>query len=265
MAKKINGFVKLQIPAGKATPAPPVGPALGQHGVNIMEFCKAFNAKTQKPDGTDHPGRDHGVLRPFVHVHHQDARLRRSCCRKAAGSRRAPASRTATRSARSPGAGRGDREDQDARPQRRRPRCRDPDDRRYRAQHGHRGCGRKGGGAWVSRKEYMAARDRIEARLYQLREAVDLIRDIHYAKFDETVEVAVRLGRRSPARGSDGAWHGGASPRHGQVEARARGRPAASKAKEAQEAGADFVLARTWSRRSKAAGWISMRWSRRRT
>src|SRR5437667_6246954 len=47
MAKKITGYIKLQIPAGKATPAPPVGPALGQQGVNIMEFCKAFNAKTQ--------------------------------------------------------------------------------------------------------------------------------------------------------------------------------------------------------------------------
>ena len=51
MAKKIIGFIKLQIPAGKANPAPPVGPALGQHGVNIMEFCKAFNAKTQDQMG----------------------------------------------------------------------------------------------------------------------------------------------------------------------------------------------------------------------
>ena len=48
MAKKITGFVKLQIPAGKANPAPPVGPALGQHGVNIMDFCKNFNSRTQK-------------------------------------------------------------------------------------------------------------------------------------------------------------------------------------------------------------------------
>ena len=48
MAKKIVGFVKLHIPAGKATPAPPVGPALGQQGVNIMDFCKAFNAQTAK-------------------------------------------------------------------------------------------------------------------------------------------------------------------------------------------------------------------------
>ena len=50
MAKKVQAMVKLQIPAGKATPAPPVGPALGQHGVNIMDFCKAYNAKTSGKD-----------------------------------------------------------------------------------------------------------------------------------------------------------------------------------------------------------------------
>ena len=52
MAKKVTGQIKLQIPAGKANPAPPVGPALGQHGVNIMEFCKQFNAKTQQEGDT---------------------------------------------------------------------------------------------------------------------------------------------------------------------------------------------------------------------
>ena len=51
MAKKVIGEVKLQIPAGNATPAPPVGPALGQHGVNIMQFCKDFNAKTKSQEG----------------------------------------------------------------------------------------------------------------------------------------------------------------------------------------------------------------------
>ena len=51
MAKKIDSYIKLQIPAGKANPAPPIGPALGQHGVNIMEFCKAFNAKTKEKVG----------------------------------------------------------------------------------------------------------------------------------------------------------------------------------------------------------------------
>ena len=51
MAKKVTGYIKLQIPAGQATPAPPVGPALGQHGVNIMEFCKTFNVRTAKDQG----------------------------------------------------------------------------------------------------------------------------------------------------------------------------------------------------------------------
>ncbi|MBD5559736.1 MAG: 50S ribosomal protein L11 [Clostridia bacterium] len=51
MAKKVVGYIKLQIPAGKATPAPPVGPALGQHGVNIMEFCKAYNERTAQQAG----------------------------------------------------------------------------------------------------------------------------------------------------------------------------------------------------------------------
>lgn len=51
MAKKVIGFIKVQIPAGKATPAPPVGPALGQHGVNIMEFCKSFNERTSSQAG----------------------------------------------------------------------------------------------------------------------------------------------------------------------------------------------------------------------
>jgi len=56
MAKKIEGYVKLEIPAGKANPSPPIGPALGQRGVNIMEFCKAFNAATQQTEvGTPTP------------------------------------------------------------------------------------------------------------------------------------------------------------------------------------------------------------------
>ena len=61
--KKVIGQIKLQIPAGKATPAPPVGPALGQHGVNIMDFCKAFNAKT---------GKDEGLIIPVVITVFQD-------------------------------------------------------------------------------------------------------------------------------------------------------------------------------------------------
>ena len=63
MAKKVVSRIKLHIPAGKATPAPPVGPALGQHGVNIMDFCKAFNAKTQKGNG---------IVTPVVITVYQD-------------------------------------------------------------------------------------------------------------------------------------------------------------------------------------------------
>ena len=63
MAQKVTGYMKLQIPAGKATPAPPVGPALGQHGVNIMDFTKQFNEKTQK---------DAGLVIPVVITVYQD-------------------------------------------------------------------------------------------------------------------------------------------------------------------------------------------------
>ena len=63
MAQKVMGFIKLQIEAGKATPAPPVGPALGQHGVNIMQFCKEFNEKTAK---------DAGLVIPVVITVYQD-------------------------------------------------------------------------------------------------------------------------------------------------------------------------------------------------
>ena len=58
MAKKVVGFIKLQVPAGKANPSPPIGPALGQRGLNIMEFCKAFNAQTQKMEA--------GLIMPVV-------------------------------------------------------------------------------------------------------------------------------------------------------------------------------------------------------
>lgn len=64
MAKKIIGFIKLQVPAGKANPSPPIGPALGQRGLNIMEFCKAFNAQTQKVEA--------GLMLPVVITAFQD-------------------------------------------------------------------------------------------------------------------------------------------------------------------------------------------------
>ena len=101
MAKKITGYIKLQIPAGEATPAPPVGPALGQHGVNIMEFCKTFNARTAGQKG---------LIIPVVITVFSDRSFTfitktppaAILLLKAAGIRRAPACRTRTRSARSP-------------------------------------------------------------------------------------------------------------------------------------------------------------------
>ena len=70
MAKKIKGYVRLQVPAGQANPSPPIGPALGQAGLNIMEFCKAFNAETQNME--------QGMPIPVVITAYQDATDRKS-------------------------------------------------------------------------------------------------------------------------------------------------------------------------------------------
>src|SRR5881409_2234212 len=72
MAKKVNAVVKLQIPAGKATPAPPVGTALGPHGVNIMDFCKNFNARTAKDEGLIIPAVV-TVYADRTYLHHEDS------------------------------------------------------------------------------------------------------------------------------------------------------------------------------------------------
>jgi ribosomal protein L11 len=102
MAKKVSRYIKLQVPAGQANPSPPVGPALGQHGVNIMEFCKAFNAQTQEME--------QGLPIPVVitvfndrsfSFHHQNPAGSRAAAEKRPRSRRAVVSRTPTRWARS--------------------------------------------------------------------------------------------------------------------------------------------------------------------
>ena len=104
MAKKIVGLIKLQVPAGKANPSPPIGPALGQRGLNIMEFCKAFNAQTQKVE----PGLPLPVVitayadKSFT-LHHQDAADHGADQEGRRASSRAARGRTPTRSARSPG------------------------------------------------------------------------------------------------------------------------------------------------------------------
>ena len=140
MAKKIVGFIKLQIPAGKANPSPPVGPALGQRGLNIMEFCKAFNAQTQ--------GMEPGLVLPVVITAFADKSftfilktppatvLIKKAIKLEKGSRQA--ARRQGRQA-DPRPGRRDREDEDEGPDRRRPRRRGSHDRRYRPLDGRDG------------------------------------------------------------------------------------------------------------------------------
>ena len=156
MAQKVTGYIKLQIPAGKATPAPPVGPALGQHGVNIMAFTKEFNERTQK---------DMGYIIPVVITVYADRSfsfitktppapvLIKKACGIESGSGVPNKTKVATitkaqleeiaktkmpdlNAANLESAISMDRQDQDARPERRQPGERDQHDRRHLPQHG---------------------------------------------------------------------------------------------------------------------------------
>ena len=138
MAKKVLTLIKLQIPAGAANPAPPVGPALGQHGVNIMDFCKAFNAQTQQDGGTIIPVEITVFEDRSLHLHHQDAARRgpdQGSDRDPEGLRRA-ARQQGRHDQRRPDP--RDRREEDARPQRQRPRRRLEDHRRHRPLDGRR-------------------------------------------------------------------------------------------------------------------------------
>ena len=236
MAKKVLTLIKLQIPGGQANPAPPVGPALGQHGVNIMEFCKAFNAQTAQENGRITPveitvfedrsftfitktppaavlikealGLEKGSAEPNRNKVGRitQAQLRSIAEIKLAGSERA----------------------------RRRPG--DARDRRHGPQHG------RGGGAMSAHgKRYDEARSKIEReKLYSPAEAVTLLKELPDAKFDETVEAHFRLGLN--VRHADQQLRGTLMLPHGtgksvRVAVFAEG----DKAREAEEAGADVV------------------------
>ncbi len=142
MAKKIIGFIKLQVPAGKANPSPPIGPALGQRGLNIMAFCKEFNAATQ--------GVEPGLPIPVVITAFADKSFTfimktppaTILIKKAAGIQKgSPTPHTDKVGTDHAGAGRRDREDEDPRPDGGGPRGRRAHDRRQRAVDGHHGGG----------------------------------------------------------------------------------------------------------------------------
>ena len=138
MAKKITGYIKLQIPAGAATPAPPVGPALGQAGVNIMDFVKNFNARTAAQAGLIIPV----VITVFADRSYTFITKTPPApilLIKAAGIDEGLGRAEQEEGGQGhPGAGRGDRQDQDARPERGQPRGGDQDHRRHGALHGPR-------------------------------------------------------------------------------------------------------------------------------
>ncbi len=237
MAKKVLTLIKLQIPAGAANPAPPVGPALGQHGVNIMEFCKAFNAQTQSEGGTIIPVEITVYRGPLLHLHHQDAAgggADQGGDRAREGLRRAP-HQQGRHDQHGPGA--PDRRAQDARPQRQRPRRRVEDHRRHRPLDGRR----RGGCCMAHGKRYREQYAKIDRdRAYPPAEAVALLKETASAAFDETVELHVRLGVN--VRHAEEQLRGTLALPHGlgkdvTIAVFAQG----DKARDAEAAGADFV------------------------
>ena len=211
--KKVAGLIKLQIQAGQANPAPPVGPALGQHGVNIMEFCKAYNAATENQRGN--------VVPVEITVYEDRSftfQLKTPPAAKLllkAAARRQGLGRAAPQQGREGHVGPGprNRRDQEGRPQRQRHRRRRQDHRRHRPVDGHHG--RVVADVWEGQlrparpqpndrldepmskksKAYRAAAEKVDrTRLYTPLEATRLAKETSSKNQDATVEVAIRLG-----------------------------------------------------------------------
>ena len=239
MAKKVTGFLKLQVPAGAANPSPPIGPALGQRGLNIMEFCKAFNAQTQKIEKntpipviiTTYQDRSFTfeMKTPPVSYFHQESGEARERIED-------PRPRIGRADKQGPGA--RDRRTEDEGSQLRHDRSGDEDDRRFRPLDGHHGVGVT---AMTLGKRTKAAREGIDRdKAYSIAEAVKLVKERAKAKFDETIEIAMNLGvdpkhADQMVRGVVTLPNG--SGRTVRVGVFARG----AKADEAKAAGADVV------------------------
>ena len=195
MAKKVAGQLKLQVKAGSANPSPPIGPALGQRGINIMEFCKAFNAATQEMEK--------GMPIPVVITYYQDKSFTFAM-------KQPPVSYFLKKEAKihvrleDAGQGRDGRQahqgsDQDDR----RSQDEGSERSRYRRRNGHdRGlCPRHGPGSgglrsWQSLQSASrrSTKALIPTKLYALYEAISMVKERAIAKFDETIEVAMNLG-----------------------------------------------------------------------
>ena len=237
MAKKVTGFVKLQIPAGKANPAPPVGTALGPQGINIMAFCKEFNARTQGQDTILPVEITIFSDKSFTFITQDAARggpaEEGSRHREGLGSAEPQQGREGHQ-----GAGPEDRRDQDARPQLRLDRVRDGDGRRRRALDG-------AGGRWTdarhtARSTTPPRRTATSRTRYQPKQALEIVKTSAFAKFDETVEVAVRLG--VDPRHADQVVRGTVVlPAGTGKTVRVLVIAVGDKAREAEAAGADFV------------------------
>ncbi len=259
MAKKVLTTIKLQANAGQASPAPPVGPALGQHGINIMEFCKAFNAQTQSETGTVIPVvitvyEDRSFT--FVTKTPPAAVLIRQALKIPKGSGEPNRNKVGTITQAQL---REIAERKLRRPERPRRRAGGEDHRRHRPLDGGRGGGMSGAHG-KRHKDNVTKVDR--EREYEPAEAVALVKSLSSAKFDESVELHVRTGLN--VRHADEQLRGTIALPNGlgkdvTVAVFAQG----EKAKEAEDAGADVVGAQDLAKRiqdgSTTSTWRSRR------
>ena len=242
MAKKITGYVKLQVPAGSANPSPPIGPALGQRGLNIMEFCKAFNARTaQMEKGTPIPVDHHRLSGPLLHLR-DEAAAGDLLPQEGGRDRRSSGSKTPGRGFVGKVTAAQIREIAEKK-------MKDLNCAHVEAAMAHdRGLrpfdGPASGGvrSWHKLgKRVTKAREGIDRnKLYPLDEAVKLVKERAKAKFDETIEIAMNLG--VDPRHADQMVRGVVNLPNGtgrtvRVAVFARG----AKADEAKAAGADIV------------------------